>query len=93
MVSLFDYIVNYSPWLIPPADAAQINLKAVSGYEVVRRIRSALHIFGTIQSFKMYHNSGNQSLSNLHSELGSSGVTLIDCHGPKEAATKMMIGT
>ena len=42
----------------------------------------------------MYHDSSNYSLSNLRSELCSSGVTLIDCpsNGRKEAATKMMIG-
>ena len=42
----------------------------------------------------MYHDSSNHSLSNLRSELCSSGVTLIDCpsNGRKEAATKMMIG-
>ena len=42
----------------------------------------------------MYYDSSNHSLSNLRSELCSSGVTLIDCpsSGRKEAATKMMIG-
>ena len=95
MASLFDLIVNLQlSWLIPSADEAQLNLKAVSGYEVVQKIRSAVQIFGLIQSFKMYHDSSNYSLSNLRSELCSSGVTLIDCpsNGRKEAATKMMIG-
>ena len=95
MASLFDLIVNLQlSWLIPSADEAQLNLKAVSGYEVVQKIRSAVQIFGLIQSFKMYHDSSNHTLSNLRSELYSSGVTLIDCpsNGRKEAATKTMIG-
>lgn len=71
-------------------DAAQIDLNAVSGYEIVRKIRSAVNIFGVIQSFKMYHDSSNQSLSTLRSELWSSGVTLVGCPS-KKAATKMMI--
>ena len=83
-----------SSYLDSSTDAAQLNLKAVSGYEVVKKIQSEVQIFGLIQSFKMYHDSSNRSLSNLRSELHSSGVTLIDCpsNGRKEAATKMMIG-
>jgi hypothetical protein len=94
MVGLLDYIVDFLPWLIPSADAAKLNLKAVSGYEVVKRIRSDLHTFGAIHSFKIYHDSSNQSLSNLRSELCSSGVTVVGCpsSGRMEAATKMMIG-
>ena len=64
----------------------------MSGHEVVRTIRSALHKFGRITSFKAYRSS-NQPLSGLNSELGSSGVTLVDCpsNGRKEAATIRMI--
>lgn len=74
-------------------DAAQIDLNAVSGYEIVRKVRSAVHVFGVIQSFKIYHDSSHQSLSNLRSELWSSGVTLVGwpSNEQKEAATKMMI--
>lgn len=95
MVSLFWlYSVSLSSPLNLSAGAAPLNLKAVSGYEVVKKVRSALLPFGPIQSFKMYHDSSDQSLSNLRSELGSSGVSLIDCpgNGGKEAATKKMIG-
>lgn len=65
----------------------------MSGYEVVKKIQSAVEIFGLIQSFKMYHDSSNRSLSNLRLELYSSGVTLIDCpSNGREGATKVMIG-
>ena len=43
----------------------------------------------------MYHDSSSHSLSNLRSEIGSSGVTLVDCpsNGRKDAPAKKMIGS
>ncbi|KAF8803543.1 hypothetical protein BYT27DRAFT_7259991 [Phlegmacium glaucopus] len=65
----------------------------VSGYEVVKKIRSTLHTLGPIQSVRAYYDSCNHTFTHLYSELGSSGVTVIDCpsNGRKETPTKTMI--
>lgn len=84
----YAYPNNSSPF-IPFSEAARLTLKAVSGYEVAKKIRAAVHTLGPIQSFKMYHDGSDRQLSNLRSELGSSGVTLVDC---PSNATKIMIG-
>lgn len=71
---------------------------AVSTYEMVKNIRSALAIYGPLKSFRLYwDHSGHpfpSTAQRVRSELSASGVTLIDCpaEGRKGAATKKMLG-
>ncbi|KAF4576811.1 hypothetical protein EYR36_000594 [Pleurotus pulmonarius] len=70
---------------------------SVSGYDVVRNIRSVAHKFGSVKLFKAYLELSEQAMSprllNLRSELQSSGVSLTDCphNGRKNVADQMII--
>ncbi|KAF5387050.1 hypothetical protein D9615_001822 [Tricholomella constricta] len=68
-----------------------------TGYEIVKKVRSVAHNFGTIKLFKAYLQLSDpatfsKSLA-LRSELQSSGVSLTDCphNGRKDVADKMML--
>ncbi|KAG5639599.1 hypothetical protein H0H81_010801 [Sphagnurus paluster] len=69
-----------------------------TGYEIVKKIRSVVHHFGTVKLFKAYLELSDpatfaKSLT-IRSELQSSGVSLTDCphNGRKDVADKMMLG-
>lgn len=70
----------------------------ISGYDVVGSIRSVAHKFGSVKLFKAYLELSEQPISprvsNLLSELQSSGVSLTNCphNGRKDVADQMMIG-
>ncbi|RDB24035.1 hypothetical protein Hypma_008810 [Hypsizygus marmoreus] len=70
---------------------------ALTGYEVVKKIRSVAHTFGTVKLFKAYLELTDPATFSktlgLRSELQSSGVSLIDCphNGRKDVADKMML--
>lgn len=71
---------------------------AISTYDVVKNIRTAVNPFGPIKAFRAYSDFSGFSLPrslNSRSELSSSGVTLIDCPGDgrKDLSTKILLGS
>lgn len=70
----------------------------LSGAYLVERLQNITKEFGTIRSFKAYGDLSleyaNPKSANLHSQLQSSGVSLVHCphNGGKDVADKMLLG-
>lgn len=71
---------------------------SVSGNRLMDNIRRLFEGYGSIMTFKAYVDLSVECINpksySLHSELQSSGLTLIHCphNGKKEVADKMMLG-
>ncbi|KAJ8517573.1 hypothetical protein ONZ45_g5269 [Pleurotus djamor] len=71
---------------------------SVSGFDLVKSIRTVAHEYGSVKLFKAYFELTEHAMTSprqlaLRSELQSSGVTLIDCphNGRKNVADQMMM--
>jgi len=70
---------------------------AISTYEIVKNIRSAVAVYGSLKSIRLYWDFSNHpfpsTIMRHRSEFSASGVNLIDCpaEGRKGAAIKKML--